>query len=172
VVVVAVIASVMVPGMLLMVGMVLSCVPRIVVRRVVVKRLVMVVIMMTMLMLILVIFVKEVGAVHGQRVLFMGLNRWVVVHGVRHGQWRWDVDWRDTRINVPVKVLQVKLLQIEKAAKDIVWHLDFEIFQDDVGESDNNRVDRVKLQTDRVRVEHADLRLDNLDTVQAELTDH
>ena len=105
----------------------------------------------------LLIIVQEVGIVCRQSVLLMIQNRWVVVHSVRHWErWR-DIDWRDTCIYVPVKVLQVKLLQIEKASEDLVWHLDFEIFQDDVGESDNDRVDRVELQSDSVRVEHADL---------------
>ncbi len=79
------------------------------------------------------------AAIHGKsvaRVLFMA--RGVIVDGVGDSGRSWYVHRRHSRVDIPIKVLQMKLLQGEKAAKHHVWNLHFKVLEDDVRQSHNH----------------------------------
>lgn len=61
---------------------------------------------------------------------------------------------------------------MEKATEDVVGDLNLELLEDDVRQSDDNRVDSVQLQSDRVRVQHADARVDHFNAMESELAEH
>ncbi len=79
------------------------------------------------------------AAIHGERVArVLFVTRGVIVDGMRDSGGSWHVHRRHSRIDVSVKVLQMKLLQGEKAAKHLVWNLHFEVLKDDVRQSHNH----------------------------------
>lgn len=61
---------------------------------------------------------------------------------------------------------------MEEPAEHGVGDLDLPLLQDDICEGNYDRVDCIEFESDRVGVQHSNSRVDNLDTVQAELADH
>ena len=96
----------------------------------------------------------------------------MVVHSVLRRGWRWHVDWSYASVNVAIEVLQVQPLQFEQIADHLVWNLHFKLLEDDVRERDDDRVNRVELESDRVGVQHADVCGDDFDAVETELAEH
>lgn len=79
------------------------------------------------------------AAIHGEsvaRVLFV--TRGVIVHGVGDSWGSWHIHRRHSRVDISIKVLQMKLLQGEKATKHLVWNLHFEVLKNDVRQSHNH----------------------------------
>ena len=114
---------------------------------------------------VMVVIIQVIGAVHWQ-VSIEVLSR------LRRRQRRRHINRRDTSIDITIEVFQVQLFQVEKATEHRVGHLDFKVLQDDVSERDNDRIHSVQLQTDRVWIQHANLRLNDFDSMQAELANH
>ena len=54
---------------------------------------------------------------------------------------------------------------MEETAEHFVWNLYLPCLEDDIGESNDDRVNRIELQADSVRVKHADARIYYLNAV-------